>query len=540
VGQELELAVEVLPAGLAGARSFEWTVDIEGAYQVLTPLADPEDRIVFTPQLAGPYQIVVNATVGSFQCTPALGVVTVTAAGAVSQDYRMRVTPLTGAPMEDSTVRVYGGGNSALPAKQLSSGDIANGKLTDSGGVGVPAYLRARKRGTLVDTDYEAFADANGSFSLNLPTGPSHYDLLAVPSGGLLPAIFLEDLAIADIGTVITMPAPIAISGELRTQANQPVEGAQVSLVVDGAPSTTATSGADGSFTVLSQAGKLTGLTVAPAADSGMPALRAEGLLGQDVNSASNVAIQYATPVVTAEVDLTLAGGAAAGFARVEWRAASPQFATVNVGQTENIAGVLRVLATSDASGHAQAPLAAVVADLAVQSADASEGIVIPALDWAASPTIASALEALVPVSVSVAFAESAAQGAQVLALPRASLAPQAAAMSATVPASGTAVLALLRGGDYELVVSDLNKGTMWSSVANVASDTLVPAIALPGNIQAAGYVYIDGSAARGARVSLFCQSCAGVEATRVRAQAVTDSTGRYVLRVADPGIAAP
>jgi hypothetical protein len=205
-----------------------------------------------------------------------------------------------------------------------------------------------------------------------------------------------------------------------------------------------------------------------------------------------------------------------------------------------DVPGVLRVTATTDGAGHAEASVVAGVADLVAESSDASEALVVPALDWSASPTTVQSLEALVPVSISVSFASAAAQGATLLAVPVGSLAPQAAAAAATIPVSGTASLALVSGGDYQILASEKSFGSELISVADVGVGTLVPEIELPGTVMASGHVSIDGNNAAGARVTLYCRICSGDEVTRVRAMAVADSTGQYVLQVADPGIASP
>jgi hypothetical protein len=440
--------------------------------------------------------------------------------------------------MQDFSVRIYGGADSALPATQLEAGQVATGQILDAGGTGVAAYLRARKRGTLVQTDYEGFSNSAGSFSLRLPTG--RYDLLVVPSDGLLPSRLLEDLAISDLATTINLPALQPLSGHVFDAGGSPVSGALVSLVIDGAATTSALSTADGSFTVQGRNGQLSGLTVAPVSGSGMPALRADALTGQSVDGASDVIIRYSNASVTAEVDLTLAAGGAATGAQVEWRATLASAATVDVGASEAVSGNLRVTATADGSGHAQSSLAAVNADLVVQSSDSSEGLVLRDLPWATVPTRAAALSELVSVPVSVSFAEAAAAGATLVATPLDVLAPQGSAQGAVVAGSGLAALSLVRGGNYELVTSDPAHGNDVRSVLSVDVGMPTLAIELPGTILASGYVSIDGAAAAGAQISLYCDLCTGDEATRVQARAVANGTGRYVLRVADPGITPP
>lgn len=538
LGQEVEVGVEVVPANLFGVRSFQWRIDVDGVEQVLTELADPLERVSFVPTRAGPYQIVVDATIGGLQCTPATGMITVTANGALSQDYRMRVVPPSGAPTQDFPVTIYGGADSALPTAQLEGGQLATGQITQSDGTGVAAYLRARKRGTLVQTDYEGFSDSAGAFSLRLPSGS--YDLLIVPSDGLLPARLLEDVSATSLGATIVLPAPQPLSGHVFSAGGAPVQGALVSLVIDGAPTTSALSGADGSFSVLGGSGQLSGLTVAPLAGSGMPALRADALTGQAVDGASDVIIRYAIAALTVDVDLTLAAGGPAVGALVEWRSDVASAATVHVGTIEGVAGTLRVTATADGSGHVQSSLAALTADLVVHSADATQAVVVPDLNWASVPSTALSLSELVSVPVSVTFSDLAAVGASVLATPLDVLAPQGAAQGAVVADSGLVALPLVRGGTYEIVATDTLRGTQVQTLMSADTGMPTQAMTLTGTILASGSVFIDGAAAAGAQLSLYCESCSGDEATRVHARAVANGTGRYVLRVADPGVAAP
>jgi hypothetical protein len=110
----------------------------------------------------------------------------------------------------------------------------------------------------------------------------------------------------------------------------------------------------------------------------------------------------------------------------------------------------------------------------------------------------------------------------------------------ALVAGSGLAALSLVRGGNYEIVASDSVHGSQVGSLLSADTGMATLALELPGTILASGYVSVDGAAAVGAQVSLYCDLCSGNEATRVLARAVANGTGRYVLRVADPGIASP
>tara|TARA_R110002073_G_scaffold300298_1_gene467604 strand:- start:19779 stop:21554 length:1776 start_codon:yes stop_codon:yes gene_type:complete len=535
VGQPIEMTA-LVEGSAFGIQEFTWSVDLGGAIQNITELADPVDRISFVPQEAGAYRVIVEGFVGSDSCTPAILNVGVVATGARIATYRMRVMAASGAPMQDVPVDIYGGADSVLPVTVLETGALASGQILDHEGAGVAAYVRARLLGAAAAADYEAFSDASGSFSIRLPEG--RFDLLVVPQGSSAPAALFADRTAADVGTTLNLVAPTAISGRVLDAGGAGLPGARISLLVDGARSTEAVSAADGSFSVSATGTSLTGLSVAPPPSSGMPSLRAESLSGQSVDAASTVLIRFSNPSMAAAVDVTNSVGAALPGAHVEWRADLPSAGTVDLGTVETLSGTLRVEATADGTGRAQSALVARTSSLVVHASDGSEARILRDVPWATSPISSLSLETLAPVSLDADVLGSALSGATVEAAPIGLLAPQGNLTTATTAANGSASFALIPGGSYRLAVRHPTGGEQAQFLANAQAGSL-GAVSLPGTILAQGQISIGsptGSGA-GAQVRLYCDDCTGADAERVHASAVADGTGRFKLRIADPGV---
>jgi len=534
VGQPVEVSVNVNGTAF-GAREFFWSVDIDGATQNITELSDPADRIAFTPLTPGPYRIVVDATVGGAGCLPATELVSVMASGARAAEYRMRVVPSSGAPMQDFPVTIYGGSDAVLPTSVLASGTVATGQVSDSTGAPVAAYLRARLRDGIAAADYETFSSATGDFALQLPDG--RYDLLVVPSDGALPSAYLADRSVAELAGPLMLPAPTTLSGQLLDSSGVGVAGARVSLVIDGARSTEATSASDGSFSVLGPQGTLSGMSVAPPVGSGMPSLRSDGLLGQAVDNLSTIRIRYADASISAQVDLSDSVGAQAATALVEWRADIPAAGSVEVASVESVPGTLRVLAIADASGRVQSPLVARTSTLVAYASDGDEAAIAANVPWATAPLSSLSLQPRVALSVRATSAEVGIEGAQVQATPVGVLAPESALVTGVTNVDGANSLGLVAGGSYEILVSDVETGEVVQVISNVQGSSVIPPFALPGTIVAQGHLLIGGDDAAGAQVRLYCDDCNGPDKARVQATAVADVAGRFSFRIADPGV---
>lgn len=535
VGQPIEMTA-IVDGDAFGVQDFTWTVDVGGAVQNYTVLADPADRISFVPQEAGAYRVLVEAVVGSDSCTPSTLTVGVVATGARIASYRMRVVAASGAPMQDVPIDVYGGADSVLPVTVLAPGDVASGRILDSNGVGVAAYVRARLRDSTAPADYESFSDSAGDFSMRLPEG--RFDILVVPQNSLAPAAIFADRASEEVGTTLNLAVPTTLSGQVLDSGGTGLAGARVSLLVDGARTTEATTAADGTFSVSATGASLTGLSVAPPPSSGMPSLRAESLSGQSVTAASNVLIRFSNPSIAAAVDITDSTGAAVANAQVEWRADLASAGTVNVGAVEALSGTLRVAATADGTGRVQSPLVARTSNLVVRTSAGNEGRILRDVPWATSPISTLSLQTLVSVPVQADVLGSAIGGAKIEATPMGELAPQSTPTVATTAANGSASVGLIPGGAYLISVAHPTGGQHAQFITNAQAGSVGP-VSLPGTILAEGQISIGSplETGAGAQVRLFCDDCTGADRERVHASAVADSTGRFTFRVADPGV---
>ena len=530
VGQPVEVTATINGSSF-GVQSFSWSVDLNDEIQSITELSDPADRIVFTPAAAGPYRVVASATVGGEECLPAMISIGVIATGARVVNYRMRIVPLGDTPMQDFPVQIYGGANAVLPTSVLVPGTLAAGQILDSAGNGLPAYLRARKLDAGPVADYETFSDGNGDFSLRLPEG--RFDLLVVPEASSVPSMLFLDRSDAEIGKVLTIAAPTAVAGRLLNVAGLGVQGARVSLVVDGARTTEAMTAVDGSFSVLTTGATLTGLAVAPAPASGMPSLRSDTLSGQPVSELSTVLIRYADTTISAQVDIRTSTGAAAPSAHAEWRATLANAAFVEVSSVESIAGTLRVSVIADLTGRVQSQVVARTASLVVHAGN--EVGIARNIPWASTPLTDLSLAPRVMLPVEVLLEGSPVPGARLRAIPLGVLAPQGAQVVGQSDTSGMGSLALVRGGSYQLVVSHKDAGEQVHTAENVQGFTQT--FTMPGALVAQGRLQIGTEVGAGAQVRLFCEECTGPDAQRVHAAAVVDGAGEFRFWVNDPGV---
>lgn len=536
VGQVVEIGV-LHEGSVSGVISYSWSVRRAGVEQVLTELSDPVDRVSFVPTEAGPLEVLVEATVGGESCQPATGDINVIATGALAVDYRMRVQPISGAPMQDVALRIFGGADTTLPPTTLTLGLQVSGQILDSDGNGIAAYLRARRRDVTVQTDYEVFSDESGAFSMPLPD--ANFDITIVPQDTSLPSQFFSDRAISFLNKAIHMPPATPLSGHLLSAAGHPIAGARVHLLINGARSTEASTGSDGAFTVQGISGQLTGVAVAAPEGSGLPILRADSLAAQSIDSASDLIIRYAQPVISAQVNVALAGGGEAAFAKGEFRAELGNAGSIELAQVESIAGSLRVRATANGSGQMQTPLSAVSADLVIMSADDSQGLVRQALPWGTEPAQSISLASKVSAAIHVT-APASPLGTRVVAEALDALAPQTTSPTAVIGDAGTASVPLVRGGSYLLRVTQPQQGSITAWLLDVQPGLAATEVTLPGALIAKGTLRLASGVAAGAHVSLYCTSCEAELASRPIVTAVSDGAGRFVLRVPDPGVTAP
>ena len=222
----------------------------------------------------------------------------------------------------------------------------------------------------------------------------------------------------------------------------------------------------------------------------------------------------------------------------MEWRADLPSAGTIDVGAVEPVSGTLRVAATANGAGRVESPLVDRTSSLVVRASDGSEARILRDVPWATAPVSTLTLESLVAVSVDANVLGTAVEGALVEVEPMGLLAPQTTLTRATTAATGSAALSVIRGGSFQLTVGHPTAGQHTQFLTDVQAGA-IGQVTLPGTVLVDGQISIGSSseAGAGAQVRLYCDDCTGADAERVHASAVADGTGRYMLRIADPGV---
>jgi hypothetical protein len=157
-----------------------------------------------------------------------------------------------------------------------------------------------------------------------------------------------------------------------------------------------------------------------------------------------------------------------------------------------------------------------------------------------AGATLPAEVIALAPaiLDLSVSHQEQAFEGASVEALPAAShLGIGGSAVAGTSAADGSLQLAVTPAESLQLKVR--------SSLANVLEDVMSPAagqqlrvtIDLRAPLSISGRITGEDVSVPGVMVALYCETCTPF-ADDPEVQTITDAAGRFVLHVADPGVA--
>ncbi|MBL4633299.1 MAG: carboxypeptidase regulatory-like domain-containing protein [Kofleriaceae bacterium] len=533
-GDTVEVEVSV-DSGILGARDFSWSVKRSGVPQTFTELSSPVERISFVADQAGPYQVVVQGTVGGFECVDDDGTLNVNSPGAIGQDYRLRITPQGDTPKLDYPIVVQGGADAVLAPISVEAGLLATGSLQAQDGSAVPAYLRARRLGVQSPIDYETFANAGGVFNIRLPVGL--FDVTVVPSDPSLPTAILPGLSNGQIASLLTLPTLNTYTGHVFDASGAPLQGARVSLVSDGAATTASISQADGSFSVGSFGTTLTGVRVAPPSGSGLPTLVSDLSQVQALTAGSDVVIRFADAVVNASLDLRFSSGAVAAGARAGWRASLAQAGSVFVGSVEFLSGEFSVQAVADANGHIDTLLVARSSDF-VALANNGEGIVRTNIPWGTQPVQNIQLQTAVDAPILISQSGGGIGVVRVSASPMAALTQSGATVTGDSTGAGELSLALVEGGAYRLELSSATSASVVAEIPIVSTTPAVLNISLPATLTISGRVVVSGASSAGAQISLFCVDCQGDEKNRPLASAVSDLSGHFDLRVQDPGVA--
>lgn len=534
VGQEAVFEVEVV--GGDGLHLLDWSISRGG--ELIEPLLeDGSTRARFTPDEAGPYRIAVTGTVGPTSCTPAVTDANALAEGTPFVDYRLRVVPPqgSGAPPQIIAVELPMGSDYSLSSVLLESGVVAEGTIT-AAGAPVAAYVRATRIDDPVPATVETFAGDDGRYALRLADGT--YRFRVVPRDpGIAPR---EVTASAEsLGGAVELDAGATVTGTV-TRGGAPVAGARVSLVVDGVPSSLAQAAADGSFSIAVQQGFELSLQVAPPAASALPALELAEV-GADLAGGAALAIDYASAAPVA-VDAVVQGpdGPLAG-ARTVWIASDlpgAAEARLDGGAAAAMRGRVRRTAVASGAGRVALSLPPGVYQVAVQAEGLSG---VATVDLGAGAPASIAVPAAATIEGRLVDAGGAPLAGVVRARPRGVLAAAAVgAASARIGADGSFALEVAGGAvfDLSLLPGEGRAGRVFRELTTTPGEAVaLGQIAAPAAVTASGQLLLPGGQpVAGAQLSLLCDGCGGLEASRPLAEAVSDAAGRFALRAADPG----
>jgi hypothetical protein len=551
----LEATATIDSQSLAGQQSFLWNVRLaDGTPVPYTPQAPDERRITIEATDPGLYYVSLEGSMGGEPCVPTSEPVTVAPDGASLIPYRLRFVPAPGQPavIHERIETITSGIDNHIGRITLPGGIPVSGQILTAAGDPVPAYVRATRSDA---APVEAFADASGSFSMRLDS--ASYDVLVVPVAvagavALAPVRFPAQ-PISSVWSFTLPPARLATGTALGPDG--PLAGARVALQIDGAPAAVAITDAEGAFAVPVSPGSAAALLVIPPSGTGLPWLELEEspALAAALAAGAPLAIAYDDALRVHPVAPTArdAGGASLAGVRATWiaraialpgdRAAGTVTAAGQDPLTLPLTGAVRVTATSRPDGtwpELLLPEAAydVVLEPAGDTTAGGVTVLLAAVDGASTiDALTLAQPALVHGRARGAAGED--LGAiEVTASPRGLLAPSPAAGTSTVTAAdGTFTLALAPGADYELGFDSPARShgrARVSVTAPLAGQSLeLPSVTLPAARRLLGDVAIASGigGAAGVTVLLSCLDC---DFATPLAEAVTDSTGAFVLAI--------
>jgi hypothetical protein len=550
VGIELAAGIEAVGDEPVGFRSHAWSVWRDDGQIEITQLDASGARIWFLADSPGVYRVSLDGMIGAVECAGEVTSINVSAAGADQQAYRLRVIPRGGQalPVQEIPQLIAVAEEVSLGTLPLAAGVAMTGTVRDGSGAPLAAYVRVMPRGAAVPWFVESFAGADGGFSLQLQN--ARYDVLVVPLATELAPLVIAD-QVATPPWQLVIPAAPALAGTIVDGRGEPLAGARISMRTGDAPGALATSDASGAFSVPVRAGSPKTLTVLPAG-TGLPWLElsaSDALYG----NRGPLAIAYAPDldsVVVAPVARD-AGGAPLGGARATWIARPLEGAgQLSAGGEAPIAlrGTTRVTATASAGGAFPAlELPVAVYDVILEPAQASASAPVTLLSVDLGDGAPASLSSAAPATLTGTVTDAGGApvaGAEVTASPLGLLAGSPdAGVSAITAADGSFALAVTGGGSYELVLEGRGHGSVRTQREAPASDQVLDlgAIALPAAFLATGRLVLPstGAGAAGVTVQLLCATCSAPAGEVPVAEAVSDASGDFTLRIPVPATAA-
>jgi hypothetical protein len=554
-----------------GNFSWTWTATFADGTPVPVTMVGVTPSLVELPiDQPGSYTIEVMLD-GSLPCDGRRTVVAARAGGKLGS-FRFRfVPPSSGDPVQEQEVQVVGGTPSGGNVIVLEAGTLVPVDTRDATtGQAAPAYVRFTDPSSGLVFETRA-GTGTGAAQVRLPSAT--FQVLVVPDGDLAPTLLAgkRPADLAGMG-VLSLARGEPVSGTVR-DAHGPVAGAHVVLHAGALPSTMATTGPAGTFTLHAAAGSTYAATVtvplAGAASAGAGA--ADAGAGLDPGAPMLEAVLPATDGVSvppgglAGVDVAIADYAPAALdLKIQPKTAQ---GTVEVGTHALVLSVaLDSLVTFAVGGQTRPASARARADLA-PSADGSLS--------AASLPPASYHVTVVPGPDDMPDAITAAD----VTLPLAGAAPQPLPLIGKVSMSGR-LLPTASSGDIALTAIDVTgdlpfaipgatgadgmfaiavspqrtynlrarpgpdralASAVFASFTVAATPLTVADQTMPAALLYAGQVR-DHSASNGSPstlVQVFCLAgAAGCDDPNTAlAETVTASDGSFALSLPDPGV---
>lgn len=532
-GVGVTIGAQVLVSGVTGPFDYGWDVrDPSGAALPLTPDAT-SDVVRFPIETNGDYQVRVTVTpsFGEF-CPTYDNPLFVQAPGANSTVWRIRLVPdeTIPAPPQEIVRSIPSSPSIDIGDIILDGGVAVNAEIHDGAANGIGAYVRVTSAANLT---VEAYADATtGALAMYIPVGP--VDALVIPADSTIPPIRVPNWA----GQTIDVSNGNAISGTVYDPTGAPLGGARVSLVVDGVPSTVATTAPDGTYTLRARTGGITQVTVAPTDASGLPRLVATFAAGPS----TPLDITYDMAITTRNLAGTVLqrGGTPMPGERITFVGSiGPAGSAAMGGTNATAAGDVLITAVAGAGGALPVTRAPTRPLTAVLIPTLMEAAVVPVDLTTAAPAAINA-PAMAPLTARVVgpLGETIG-GSRVIAIPVGPLAAATAAPAVgTTAGDGTVTLPVAPGGSYDVVVDDPHRlwARQWVTAvgAGALGDVIVqPAMRVIGTIKQPG----GNTGARSSAVAFYCYDCTGIAAERPVGESGTSSTGGFALVVTDPGV---
>jgi hypothetical protein len=525
-------------AGAVSAITYNWDVRApNGDSLPVTPVGGFDGRdVTFPIETAGDYHVVLQVDAGIF-CDPFDGYLNVRAPGANDITWRFRFVPGPGidAPPQETIRVIPGGAPFNLGDVALDGGAPISTTVTDGSGTGIAAYLRFMTSSNLM---VEAYSSASGALSAHVPAATQN--LLIVPAD---PDLAPRLITGWNPGDAISANAGTTVTGTIRRPGGAALDGARVSLRVDGVPSSVATTLANGTYVLHARPGAVTEISVAPPDASGLPGLTATlGTLGPQID------VDYDAALTTRNLAGTVIerSGSPAPGALVTFVGTMATAGSVTMGaSTVPASGTIAIRAVANASGilpvNTRAPARAMNVVIALPAV--AEAALIP-IDLTSGVPATFDAPAMVPLTAHVIGDSpvSPVAGARLTAIPIGEL-----AVGVLLPATGTAAsdgtvtLQLAPGGTYDLLIEDPHRNRARMGVTSITAGALgdvalAPAMRIRGVLKEPG----GSGAARYTSIEAFCTSCSGITAQRPAGEASTNVVGEFSIAILDPGTTLP